>query len=259
MVMQEPKRERIRADQLKIDDHIQRELDQPRAERMSKVFNRAAVGTLTVSRRGPGQNYILDGQTRWTANNLAGHGQAFLNCDVFVGLTLQEEAQIYEQRNDTKRLTPLDLFKARIVREDPIALGMRDMATGYGFQISRSSVNSLAGVASFERLYRASTKAAAHTLHVLTKAWHPRRETVAAKILDGVGAIYLRYTDDVDNETMVERLQAEFGGPLDLAGRSKAWGVTMGVSPGDAVASLVVIGYNRHKKRKINKLPSWEV
>lgn len=258
-MIKQPKRERIRADQLKIDEHIQRDLDPNRADRMSKKFNRAALGTLTVSRRGPGQVFILDGQTRWTANRLAGHEEAFLNCDVFEGLTLAEEAEIYEQLNDTKRLAPLDLHKARRVRQDPVALGMDALAEKHGLQISRTSANALMAVRSFEKLFTASEATADRTLAVLTGAWHARREAVSAKILEGVGALLMRYHDQVDDKTLVAQLQAEFGGPLDLYGRSKTFGATMGSDHRDAVATLVVLAYNRHKRRTVSKLPTWEV
>lgn len=80
-----------------VDTRYQRALQAYKVRRIAGNFDAEAVGVLLVSKREGGEYVILDGQHRLAALRMVDRTHAL--CQVFSGLTLAREAQIYVQCN----------------------------------------------------------------------------------------------------------------------------------------------------------------
>src|SRR5579872_2634496 len=101
---------------------------------ISAHFDQNAVGVLIVSLRDNGQFIIIDGQHRLEAMKKQGITHA--ECKVIQGLTREQEAEIYISCN-TVRKNPdaLDVFRARLVTQDPVALAINSVVEKCGLRI----------------------------------------------------------------------------------------------------------------------------
>src|SRR5215468_5920774 len=79
---------------LKVDINVQRAFDQKHAARMEAEWDTRFIGTLIVSRREDGSLYIIDGQHRVVVC-LRKDPAAIMDCEVYEGLSIEEEALMF--------------------------------------------------------------------------------------------------------------------------------------------------------------------
>jgi ParB-like chromosome segregation protein Spo0J len=106
----------------------------------------------TVSHRANGTYVLLDGQTRFGALKLLGSADDEFACTVYEGLNLQQEAEMFQKLNNTKKPGVLELFSVRVTKKDPTALGLNDLLKEHGYIAERGHVNSLSAIGTAELL-----------------------------------------------------------------------------------------------------------
>jgi hypothetical protein len=149
------KTKKLRPSEIKIDARFQRDLDESRAKRMSKALDPRRLGHPVVSARADGTYVCLDGQHRLKAMLLAGMDEPIL-CDVWEGLTLEEESALFLMLQEDRRpVRVFDKFKARIVAQDPVAVEIRSIVQSAGLRISKAqSAGSVAAIQALESVHR---------------------------------------------------------------------------------------------------------
>ena len=99
---------------------------------------------ITVNYRNDGYYYVINGQHRTEAAKAKGIMQ--IVCDVFVGLSLKEEAELFAgQYNGNTKLNPIDSYRANIIRGEYIDTLIKDTCDKYGIIISHDKAPMVLG------------------------------------------------------------------------------------------------------------------
>lgn len=255
--------ERIPVGDLTVDPEIQRfSLNLRKVERIKRNFNPAALGVATVSRRNRVTNILLDGWTRRQVMAELTDNQGELLCHVFEGLTRAEEAQMFLDLNAGNQPSRLEKFRARIVAEDPVAVGVNAIVRSYGLDIGPQTGNSIiACVGALERIYTRSVAAEAEpnylqmALLLTTRAWGIDRFANQAVILEGLSTLWAVNTDRVDVDRLVNKMGTYPGGPQGLHTDATGMAALRRGHVSMAVAELIVDEYNKGSLKR--KLPNW--
>lgn len=127
---------------LNIDSTYQKPLSKPHVKRIVEKFNPMGVGHIEVSRRNDGTYWVFDGQHRTAVYRELGIKE--IDCIVYEGLSVVDEANGYLYKNTTMKQTQSQKFKVEIQANDPDAilidatmrsLGLRAYVKGEGGQI----------------------------------------------------------------------------------------------------------------------------
>lgn len=249
--------------ELEVDRTVQRStVDMKKVERLKRTWNDGAVGYIVVSQRKSGQKVVIDGQHRFMAYASLSDNQGEMMAQVFQGLSLEEEAQLFLDTNYGNQPTLLDKFRVRGVAKDPVAVAVTQMVRAYGWDVNPSAQNgNIQAVGALERIYRTGEvlQLEPHllqsTLMVITRAWGLDRGGVQAVILEGIAALIGENDSNMDLKRLEASLKTYPGGPLGLhtdattLAALKQGKVTM------AVAIQVTDHYN--KGRKARTLSPW--
>ena len=242
------------ADKLMVDPAIQRSLDPRRAAKIAAEYDPEALGTLTVSLRDNGNFHIVNGQHRWTAARMAVGESAELPCQVYTGLSPEDEARLFRLHNATTKPQAIDLFRVRVIEGDKAATEIDQIIRGAGWDIAlNSGPHTFSAVAAADRLYKLDPAAVEKSIVTITKAWG--HDEADGRVFEGLGLLYRRYGDAVNLSALVDRLSAFSGGQRNLLGTARGAAVLLKVTVPRAVAGVAVQEYNA--RRKSRALPSW--
>lgn len=228
-------------------------------------FDPARIGVPIVSRRPDGTFVWLDGQNRGELIRRAGGADQKIQCRVFSGLTLAQEANLFLGHNDNRQVKVVYKFLARVTAGDIDAVGIAAIAEANGWKITdQSGDKRITAVSSLERVFhgdrnRDSTmppgRALQLTLRVITEAWGYKPEAVKGDVVLGIGAIFNRFGDVIEMPALVKKL-AEFpAGPSGLIGKARGVREFQGGTTAHCVSEVVVKAYNA--RRRSNVLPDW--
>lgn len=265
---------KLRHADLIIDPAIQRKIVPTQLARMlGDNFNSEALGQLLVSRRDNGSKVILDGQHRWHVVGLIDPSME-LTCQVFHGLTRQEEASLFLASNNQSAVASTAKFQAAVVAGMPIPTAVQKILDTYGLDIGNNS-GEFTAVADAMRVASWPDGIALldDAIRILTEAWStmsPGSNQVLltnergnrpfrGQLVVGMCRVLHRYGDDVDGSRMVKSL-ISLGdrGPAIIAEHAAMVLATMGrMSADQAYAHGIVTTYNRGKGGA--KLPMWEL
>jgi len=127
----------IPLDELHIDESYQRPL-QNHVKVIAKDWNPTKCDPLKVNYRADGFFYIWDGFHRDMAAQL--RGIKYLLCDITVGLTQEQEAELFGcQGVGIKKPDPYDIFKANVCAGEEIDTAIKDMCDKYDLAVSRNN------------------------------------------------------------------------------------------------------------------------
>jgi hypothetical protein len=204
----------IPANRLTVDPEVQRQVDPGRVRKIAAAWDSLQVGVLTVSKRqalfmgAPGdvdaseEFVVLDGQTRLGAfREVCGEDtNQTLTCQVYTGLTRQEEAAMFLAHNDRKAVLTRDRFRLSMVAGETWALDIHDIAARHGWYVAggeklpgKSRVFTAIGAA--ERVYRLDDGATLKkTFAVIATAWNGSPSAVSSETLYGVGLLLARHS-----------------------------------------------------------------
>lgn len=239
-----------------IDSRLQRGLDWRRVNKMAVEFDRDAVGTITVSERPNGVYHIIDGQHRVEALRIAEGEDAKVDCRVFHGLNKEDEARLFRLYNNTAKLLALTKFLVRIEENEPVAITINKILEDHGWRVKAGTGEGcFAAVSAIEKIWNRDAEAVDRTIAAVTRAWGHNSSAVQGSIVEGIGMVFARYLDEIDDKTLVERLSQFEGGPETFLGKARGVHGAYNASVPSAVADLTVEIYNRYKRTKA--LPPW--
>jgi len=256
----------VPADLLTIDPRVQRAVDPRRVKKIADDWDDLMVGVLTVShRRGfvivndqpVGQEreefIVLDGQTRLEAFRLVCNDDSIttapLTCQVYGGLTLQEEAQIFLRHNDRRAVTPRDRFRLAVVAGEEWALDIQDIALRTGWYAQSSEKPSpkarvFSAIGAAEKIYLLDEgRSLRKTFDMIDAAWQSPKGAVCSETIFGLGLLFARYEEEIDGRSLVHKL-AKLGINKFVSGVSDRRRVNPGMSIRSAASDYVVDLYN---------------
>lgn len=242
-----------------IDPNVQRALQKARVAAMAENFNPDALGVLTASLRSNGLAYLVDGQHRYRAAELAKYDGTF-DAKIYQGLTIPEEASLFRLLNTAKKPSAIDHFVIACVEQDPDALALARYLSENGWSVGAYSAHAkICAIGSLQRVYAQSPHSAAAALAVVTKAWGHQPAAVNGPLLEGLGQFLARYENHDETQVslndLASRLSAYPGGPASLVGNARGQKITHTGTLASAVARIMTAIYN--ERRRSTKLPEW--
>lgn len=259
----------IAVEDMIIDPKCQRPLTPSGISRIDKDFDPDELGFGIVSRRTDNSNVLLDGQhrrevlLRRLATERPNTPRGFV-CQVYRGLTPEQEAQKFLARNNTTQPTWLAKFMARITAGDEVAQYLAATAAKWGWVVDGTTgKGKVAALATLERIYWESKKIGADpnlvdvALQVITDAWGTDHDGVRGFILEGVAALLaFNYTRQAVNLPYLTRtLKTYPGGPTGLLASATSNARVRQLRPAMSVADLLTQAYN--KGRRGDFLAAW--
>ena len=146
---------------LMLDLSYQRYPNEDKVNKIVKDFDRDALGVIICSAREDGSIVILDGGHRVAAMRMMGLEHTFVDCLVYFGLSVAEEANLFNLINDnrTKPKTQ-DLFKAKVVAEDADSVAIAKIIEKHGLFVSNKPTNNgFRAIGTISKLFKKNGKA----------------------------------------------------------------------------------------------------
>jgi hypothetical protein len=242
----------IKPEDTKVDPRYQRDFDEPRAVAISKRFDSAVFGVPVLSRRGDGTLVRIDGQHRLEAAILAGLGDVAVLCEVHGNLSLRDEAELFLRLNGGHTAVRVfDKFKARLVAEDPVALGITTILKDLDLKITKAQQRR--GVCAIQALESAYyTHKLDQTLRVLTKWMDGDPSAYEGPLLRAV-AEFLREYSYVDPSELSKRLEKHT--PTKLLTRFRARQEELGCTSREAACVVLREIYNERRPGRLRLPP----
>lgn len=244
----------MKASEFSVDPAVQRVLNEPRVEKIAKNFKPQMLGLFTASKRIDGRTYIIDGQHRMAACRKK-HFDGYIATRVYEGLTLAEEAELFLDLNDTRKVSALDKFHVRATKGDPAAVAMKDALERFGLKASgQHSAGMFAAIVALERVYRGFMSYASEpridlveaVLHILVRAYGTdERRAFQANTVQGIGLIIQVFGKRVDADELVRVLKSIDATDLAVKGRSTK--DLEGGTGAQGVAKVILSLYNKGK------------
>ena len=175
----------IPTEELFVDTYQRINIKMPKVLRIVNQFDPGILGIIKVSRR-DGKYYVIDGQHRVLACKMM--NVSTMKAEVIEGLTIEEEAEKFLKMNGANgEVTPLsafDVFNAKVVAKQPIAVSVKDIVESHGFAIGYGNVMSV------KKLMRLHDKYGALILDrafkVIRKAWNGDKSALNSYVMSGV-------------------------------------------------------------------------
>jgi hypothetical protein len=259
--------EPVRVDSITTDTRVNtRPVYGPWVAQRKDSFDPSKLGIPIVSERADGTRVWLDGQNRGALLKLVGWGDQSIDCKVFRGLTVKQEAALFLGHNDNRRVGTVYQFLARVTAGDPTAVAITEIARGIGWRIAdQNGPETITAVAALEKVYQGDLRepvegyapgwALQRTLSTITDAWGFKSETPNGEIIKGVGALFNRYLDGIDSIALIKKLASYPAGPAGLLGDARGRRQYQGGSVSACVSESVVDLYN--KGRRSRTLETW--
>jgi hypothetical protein len=173
-------------------------------------FDPRKLGIVTLSLREDGRYAIVDGShRRYIAVQ---HGYNDMLARVFIDLTYEEEARLFEALNTIKAPTALDRFRARIEYEEETALDIAAALAEVQLRIGSGGAQStreVSCVAALDRLYREQgPRSFREVLSVIHAAWGTDDPHAwSGRIIDGFRMFWARYRNAIEFKRLVVQMQ----------------------------------------------------
>lgn len=232
----------------------QRELNQPRVDKIVATFDLEQIGTPTVNLRDHAY-WIIDGQHRIEALRAIGWGDQQIQCWTYEGLSEEEEAEKFLKLNDTLTVNALAKFRVSVQAGRPVECEINRIVQSLGLVVSADKVpGAIGAVGTLRRVYeRADGPVLRQTLLTIKDAYgDPGLE---AAVIDGMGLFIHRYGSEIDYANLVRRLKASHGGSHGMLGKAETIRRGTGNQKNHCVAAAIVEIMNAGRGGR--KLPSW--
>ncbi|MFH8597869.1 DUF6551 family protein [Streptomyces rimosus] len=258
--MRDKKIESVAPDDVTTDPRVNtRPVDRAWVNRkLREGYDRKRISVPTVSARAEGTVIWLDGQNRGALIVAAGHGAEKIDMQVFRGLSLAQEAELFLGLNDNRRVAPIYKFLAEVTagREDSLAITR--IAAEYGWTVSDAGgASNIAAVGALNTVYRSSSPTGTTldaVLHVVTKAWGHTSDASSAHMLVGLASV-INACPGLAHAALIRKLAAVDGGPGSILGKGRGFKSATGCTVSQGVDQVVRAIYNSN--RRTGRLATW--
>lgn len=235
----------------------QRQLGKHRVTRIVAAgFDPELMGYPVVSER-DGHFWILDGQARIAALKewLGDWKGQMVQCRVFVGLTVEQEAEIFLELNNFTQVPSFAKFKNAVTAGRPVETDINRIVLANHLVVSRETTrdDSIGCVSTLNRVYRRSgPEIFGRTLRVVRDSYG--KPGMESQVIDGVGLLCQRYNGQIEESDAIVKLASVRGGVNGLLGRAqtirKATAAPLNESIAAAAVDVINAGRANGKKLK---------
>lgn len=231
----------------------QRPVEWDRVQEIIDKFDPLKLTLLGVSWRGIGEQVVVQGQHRWHALMKMFGPDYIVECRVWLGLSIEEEADLFADEDGTrKRSSPRDRLRANLVAKHPDAIDLQSLIEQRGWRLrggSSPSERTLACVAILRRVQeRQGLEVLNEVLAVLEEAgW---TDTPPATLVDSLAVFWSRARSQiVDPQRMGSFLRERYGAPGWLEVQARRKGAVFGeFGLRKVLVAELIEGYNRGKR-----------
>lgn len=238
---------------MRVSPLAQRELNQARVDAILANLDLEQIGIPTLSERDD-WFYIVDGQHRITALEAYGFGDDSLQCNVYTGLTEEDEAEMFLKLNNILPVKAMELFRVGVKAGREVETDIDRIVRAQGLKVTFEHVDgSIRAVGTLRRVYgRDGAAVLARALRIIRDSYGT--SGFESSVIDGMGMLCARYNGRLDDETAVKQLAKAAGGVKGLLNDANKLREQLGSPKGQCVAAAAVKIINR--ARGVN-LPSW--
>jgi len=239
-------------------DQAQRDLKPYRVKDLLAEFDLDLLAEVTLSYR-DGKYFIVDGQHRVAAlKEWLGEGweKQQIECRVFTGLTLVQEAHLFDALNNKLTVRPLDLFRVRLTACEPHETAVNSIVKKQGLHISKNKGDlAIGAVSTLLQVYARAGE------HILGKSLRMIRDAYpgaafSSSLVNGIAYMCERYNGVLDEETATQHLGSLRGGVTALIAKSEILHRQTRQSRPHCIAAAAVDVINA-KSGRGKKLPDW--
>ena len=186
---------------IKVDHRSYQREEKRHVIQMVKEWDDSQCTLLLVNYRSKeGWFYAIDGQHRAVAATIL--GIEYLACEIFIDLTVEEEAKRFLYYNPgTKSLSPFDTFKANVCWGEENDTAIKKVCDDYGIAIidRKNKSKVLRSVPVARSVYRnGGTSALKWIFSLIEEAhWENYKESYSADMLAGLSAVYHKYSNNL--------------------------------------------------------------
>lgn len=164
----------VKVEDLVIDMSYQREPNTKKVSLIARTYNPDAIGVLICSAREDGTIAVIDGGHRVAAMHMLNLSHETVDCLIYFGLSIEEEAKIFHLMNDnrTKPKTQ-DLFKSKVAAGDIDALTVKAILDQNGLVVGNApGMNIVRAIGTLMDLYKKTdSKNIGNVLNILSHAF----------------------------------------------------------------------------------------
>lgn len=185
----------IKPNQMFVDrEQYQRFGKRSQIKAISDGFDELLLGVPLISRRSDGTLAVIDGQHRVMAAIECGRGDVPITCQVADGLSVAEEAQLFERINkNRRRVNANDLFRARLTAKDVVAVGMSEIMSRHGLTLGKRTQNAVRAIGACQQAFEDGTL---DRVVQTIKSWGDGDSRFFEKILiDAISEFFLHHSE----------------------------------------------------------------
>lgn len=216
---------------------------------------------IPVLNKRDGHFWVIDGQHRIHALKENGFTKDDdqLDCEVYEGLNDEEAAAVFDGRNTSKPVAPLDRFLVRCTRGNDRENDIRRVVESNGLAIGREKTDGkVTCVGSLGKAYDiAGAICLGQTVRTLNKAFGGDSHAFDGNLLIGTTLVFNRYNGRTKEAEMVRALSDVQHGVRGILRKAEAQRQKTGNQKMQCIAATIVDIYNKHVHSPASKLPSW--
>jgi hypothetical protein len=247
----------LRVSSMTTDPRYERPLNMAQVKRIAEEFDPDAVGMIYVSKRADGTCIIIDGQHRCKALQRMGWDDQLVPCFVYEGMSLEDEARVFRIINEgRRRLSALDLYRARLTERDATALDIHNILQMEGLRPGTGqSGNTIACMSAIQKIYKDSGRdILKDVLHICHNAWGKAdNSSMQSSIVTAVALIIAEYGHSLDRKAFILKIATVTPGAWTARARGVREG--MGGTIETCMAVAMINLYN--ERRRSGRIPDW--
>jgi hypothetical protein len=239
--------DRIRAMDLNVDPDVQRLSDPNQLAKLETDWDKMFLGTLVVSRRSDGTMWVIDGQHRKEVARRKEGENFLLDCEVYTGLTRQQEALMFIKLNKyRKAVRPYDSFRISLAAALPTEIAMDAAVRARNMEIAASpSANKVGAVEACRRIVvKGGSALLTDTLEVAEAAWGREAESWDNMMIQAIATVIHKNSSNIEHKRLSNILGRRTVGQWKAAAIATAVGGGGSESRSNKVVELIVVNYN---------------
>lgn len=252
--------------ELEVFPEVQRELREAWVAYLVANWDPDKLGVIHVSRRRNGVLSVVDGQHRVAMLRAVFPDQHFkIECKVYEGLSVAEEAELFRALNNFLRPTRLQDYLKGVVAKDPTITAINQIVEAAHFKVGPATgPHTIMAVGALQAVYFGFTfhvrrKKVADSgakpfpdllrlvLNTINEAWGGVTESCHGAIIEGLGRVLVARFKALNMSELVHSLASTPGGPAALVGMGRGRAAIMGTTLALGVADVMLTHYNKRR------------
>lgn len=214
------RRTKIAAKLLTVDRSYQRDVIEKHLHNIATNLDLDSLRTFSVSHRKDGKYYVIDGQHRWLALRENDLLDWEVDCELYDGLEIDEEADLYRRLNASRALSRFDKFKAGVAAGHEEATMITAICKRHGLTPNKSpGEGNIQCVAHLERIYRRHGEDILdRAIQMATNVWGKTSTAVDGSIVSALASLLVKFGDSINWQDMQKALAKTPQGPAGIRG-----------------------------------------